>query len=104
VTQADWDAGVEKDRIVYEGFRKEFRDGSSLTDEAIDKIMKGIFDLGFSEGQQYVWFMRSGFGREEKVPEGTMTISVPDGDGGGTYVCKDDGTLEKVNWTETTSK
>jgi hypothetical protein len=61
MTEQNWNDMVDQDRIVYDAQVKRMVDGGLLEEDAKD-IAKVIFDLSFKEGQQFVWFQRSGFG------------------------------------------
>ena len=81
MTKNDWDQMVEKDKKIYDEIIRDIVGNSkgNISEESAKNFAKKLFDLGFSEGQQYVWFARSGFGETPEVPAGTITVSDSNG-------------------------
>jgi len=93
MTKSEWNEMVDRDRKVYESLISRMTD-THVTRADAEEIAKGLFDLGFEEGQKYVWFQRSGFGEHDEKPAGyTMTVSGGDGKA---YRMGPDGTLEEI--------
>jgi hypothetical protein len=54
----------------------------TLTRADAEYAAKSIFDIGFKEGQSYVWFMRSGFGQRDETESTPSTITISGGSEG----------------------
>jgi hypothetical protein len=94
MTKKAWDDEVEKDKKVYDDLISEFSLSNNLAEDLVKELAAKIFDIGFSEGQRFVWFQRSGFGMSEEKDLGyTMTVS--DGETK-TYEVGPDGGLKEV--------
>jgi hypothetical protein len=95
MTKEDWENLVSKDKEKWDILKEEVLNNWSKNPNRVEEIFKELFDIAFNEGQQYVWFMRSGFGEAEinnKDLAYTMTIS--DGESK-TFMYKDGKLIEE---------
>lgn len=83
MTKKEWNDIVDADVIVYDEIVARIVElvPPKFQSDVINDL-KNMFDLGFAEGQKYVWFQRSGFGEataEEADLNYTMTSIGIDG-------------------------
>jgi hypothetical protein len=74
----DWDKFISEDKEKWEAIKKEIHAQWSSDPLRLEKLLQELFDIAFKEGQQYVWYMRSGFG-EAKNPDLQYTLTVTNG-------------------------
>jgi hypothetical protein len=80
MTKADWEAMVEADRPVYDELIRDLAGTAHISEEAAKEFATRFFDIGFKEGQSFVWYGRSGYGMNDgEVPNGNVTITSTDG-------------------------
>jgi hypothetical protein len=79
MTKQDWEDRVNKDKPIYDECKLKLFDAwqsaNAGTIEEFNTILQKLFDIAFEEGQQYVWFMRSGFGKEQEETPYTITVT-----------------------------
>jgi hypothetical protein len=79
MTKKDWNERVDRDKIVYDRCKAELKsaweDAHGRDPARLNEIIQTMWDIAFEEGQQYVWFMRSGFGMNETESTFTATIA-----------------------------
>lgn len=66
MTKEEWNGLVEKDKEKYDKLKLQIMERSHLSEKQVNEICEEIFQIGFKEGQNYVWFMRSGFGIQDQ--------------------------------------
>jgi len=81
MTKKEWDDKVSEDTVKYNDTKNKLsKRCPDLNQSEIDYYAKEFFDIGFEEGQRFVWFMRSGFGETNDVSDNyTMTVSNGEG-------------------------
>jgi len=98
MTKEAWDEMVAKDKKRYDEII-ELLQRNIFAADIIPAIVKEIFDMGFNEGQQYVWFARSGFGETEEEwlerHHSTKIVATVNGINK-TFKVKEDGTWEEI--------
>jgi hypothetical protein len=87
MTKEIWDKQVTKDKEKWDALKAEINDGWSGNSTRVDEIFQELFDIAFAEGQQYVWFARSGFGTSEEE-NNIISVTTTTGDPK-TYTYKD---------------
>lgn len=72
MTKKEWDEGVDKDKSELRILIDQLR--MMPPGKTYETIAMEIFDIGFKEGQRFVWFQRGGFGKYNDE-ETTYTIT-----------------------------
>jgi hypothetical protein len=74
--KSEWDKQIEEDKVIWDGLKEMLFQNWKGSTERFEEIIQKMFDIAFKEGQQFVWFARSGFrSSEDELQNQNITIT-----------------------------